>query len=68
MARVLVLCTRGDTVICNVWKSQSRRRCFCDATICGGGEGRYVNLGLPQGPASAVPRGRYVDSAGLIKE
>jgi hypothetical protein len=68
MAMGLVLCMKGDIRMCNIWKSRSRRRRFCDARICGGGEGKYVNLSLPQGPASAVLRGWYVDSAGLMKE
>jgi len=59
MARGLVLCTKRDTVMYKVWKSWSLRWCFCVARMCGGGDGKYEKPGLPQGPASAIPRGMY---------
>ena len=68
MARGLVLYMNGDTIMCKVWKSWSQRRHFCVARTCGGGVGKYKKPSLPQGPASAIPRGWYVDSAGLINE
>jgi len=36
--------------------------------MCDGGDGKYVNLSLPQGLASAIPGGWYIDSASFMNE